>query len=208
MRETLAELTAADREVKAALRKQRDKLEAQEERLIELAAEGTLLTSKIRKRLEDVALQRAAVDERLAATIARLEYGAEKVLGYIDLLEDPGKLYRDAPDATRRELLAAFFEKLLIEEADGTHVTSKRSTVSAALHDLGADAHLVSAQHVATNKKIPRTSAEDPSGTDLMSPYSSHGVNKAALVGPVGLEPTTHGLKVRCSNQLSYRPVE
>ena len=24
-----------------------------------------------------------------------------------------------------------------------------------------------------------------------------------ALVGPVGIEPTTHGLKVRCSNQLS-----
>jgi hypothetical protein len=24
-----------------------------------------------------------------------------------------------------------------------------------------------------------------------------------ALVGPVGIEPTTHGLKVRCSNLLS-----
>ena len=24
-----------------------------------------------------------------------------------------------------------------------------------------------------------------------------------SLVGPVGIEPTTHGLKVRCSNQLS-----
>ena len=23
-------------------------------------------------------------------------------------------------------------------------------------------------------------------------------------VGPVGIEPTTHGLKVRCSNKLSY----
>jgi len=23
------------------------------------------------------------------------------------------------------------------------------------------------------------------------------------LVGPVGIEPTTHGLKVRCSNRLS-----
>ena len=27
------------------------------------------------------------------------------------------------------------------------------------------------------------------------------------MVGPVGLEPTTFGLKVRCSAELSYRPV-
>ena len=26
------------------------------------------------------------------------------------------------------------------------------------------------------------------------------------LVGPVGIEPTTNGLKVRCSTGLSYRP--
>ena len=28
-------------------------------------------------------------------------------------------------------------------------------------------------------------------------------VAQKELVGPVGIEPTTHGLKVRCSNQLS-----
>lgn len=28
------------------------------------------------------------------------------------------------------------------------------------------------------------------------------------MVGRVGLEPTTYGLKVRCYYQLSYRPIE
>ena len=28
------------------------------------------------------------------------------------------------------------------------------------------------------------------------------------LVGRLGIEPRTSGLKIRCSNQLSYRPVE
>ena len=33
------------------------------------------------------------------------------------------------------------------------------------------------------------------------------GFRKAVLVGPVGLEPTRFGLKVRCSANWSYRPV-
>ena len=28
-----------------------------------------------------------------------------------------------------------------------------------------------------------------------------------SLIGPVGLEPTTYGLEIRCSVQLSYEPV-
>ena len=27
-----------------------------------------------------------------------------------------------------------------------------------------------------------------------------------SLIGPVGLEPTTYGLEIRCSVQLSYEP--
>ena len=35
----------------------------------------------------------------------------------------------------------------------------------------------------------------------------SGGVGMTPKIGPVGLEPTTYGLEIRCSVQLSYEPV-
>ena len=34
----------------------------------------------------------------------------------------------------------------------------------------------------------------------------SGGVGMTPKIGPVGLEPTTYGLEIRCSVQLSYEP--
>jgi hypothetical protein len=69
---SVANILAQDRDTKAQLKKELNKLEAQEERLIELAATGALLMSKIRTRIEKTALQRAAVEERLEVTVDRL----------------------------------------------------------------------------------------------------------------------------------------
>lgn len=121
----------------------------------------------------------------------RLEYGAEKVLGSTDLLEDPGALYFYAPDATHRELLAAFFTKLLFELVDGVKIAGERTAVSVALHDLNDAVRLASAEHVAKNKKIPRTNAGDLSMTDPKTPYCPLGLKEATLVARAGLETAT-----------------
>ena len=83
----LYEFRAADREVKKTLRAELVKLEAQEDRLIELAADGALATGKLRERLEQVAMKKGVLKEKLAHTEERLHYGAELVLAYIDMLE-------------------------------------------------------------------------------------------------------------------------
>jgi hypothetical protein len=40
-----------------------------------------------------------------------------------------------------------------------------------------------------------------------LSPDFPTGVCKVEMEGPVGFEPTTRGLKGRCSNLLSYGPI-
>lgn len=112
--ETIDDLLEADRQAKAQLRKQLSKLEAQEERLIELAADGTMGVPKLRTRLEKTVLEKAAAAERLELTTERLRYGAEKASAYIELLREPGTLYRNAPDPARRDLLGALFACLLV----------------------------------------------------------------------------------------------
>ncbi len=111
---SVANILAQDRDTKAQLKKQLDKLEAQEERLIELAATGALPMSKIRTRIEKTSMQRAAVEEKLEFTVDRLQYTADSVLGFMKLLVDPGTLYSRASDAVRRDLLSAYFNRLIV----------------------------------------------------------------------------------------------
>ncbi len=70
--------------------------------------------SKIRTRIEKTSMQRAAVEEKLEFTVDRLQYTADSVLGFMKLLVDPGTLYSRASDAVRRDLLSAYFNRLIV----------------------------------------------------------------------------------------------
>lgn len=98
---TVDEFHASDREVKKSLRAELVKLEAQEDRLIELAADGSLATSKLRERHEQVSMKKGVLQEKLAHTEERLHYGAELVLAYVDMLANPIELYNRVPDHPR-----------------------------------------------------------------------------------------------------------
>jgi hypothetical protein len=57
IKEAVHDLLAADRDVKAQLRNQLAKLEAQEERLIDLAASGAVAVPKLRAKIEQTTFQ-------------------------------------------------------------------------------------------------------------------------------------------------------
>jgi hypothetical protein len=86
---TSANIHAQDREVKAALRAELHKLELQEERLIELAADGSVATPKLKQKLAEVAIKKGAIAEKVAHTVAALEVGARHAQSQIRLLERP-----------------------------------------------------------------------------------------------------------------------
>lgn len=190
--EAVDSILASDTESKAALQKEYDDLEAQEERLIELAAGGGIPTPKLRERLEQTTLRKGAVAEQLAHTTDRLKYGADTALAYLELLRDPAKLYRDAPDEVRRDLLNVFFERLRVyRESDGMRIEIERSEAGQVLHDVAVQVRSRVEAERRDNAKAPRDSARSFVRDDARSVHSSLGVNKELVAGVPGLEPRT-----------------
>ena len=196
IRDAIDGLLAADREAKAQLRRQLLKLEAQEERLIELAANSSMPIKKVQAKLEQTTLQKEAVTEKLNFTEERLNYGAEMALSFIELLRRPGEIYRAAEHPVRRDILGALFRKLLIYvEESRINVTVARTSANSAIHALGGylvadDAtQALTAGHKTKNPRHPAGESRSNENVELSS--FDHGLSKTHVAGVPGLEPRT-----------------
>lgn len=92
------------------------KLEAREQRLIDLAADGLLSRSKILERANAIQFERVRLEASLADTSAELEVGAQRLRYCLELATEPIRLYAQAPDDTRQQLNATFFERFYLDE--------------------------------------------------------------------------------------------
>ncbi len=108
----LADLQATERQTRDALTRQLAKLAQQEARLVDALADGDLPVPQIREKLQSLMLQKGAVEERLALTNEHLCVGADRARAAVDLLREPGRLYRALPEPSRRELIQALFRRL------------------------------------------------------------------------------------------------
>jgi hypothetical protein len=108
------------------------------------------------------------------------------VRGYLDLLDRSADIYSGAPDDVRRELLQAFFAKLLVESSiDGIELGKSRTTPNETIHALEDEIQKDNAHaSVARQTKIPRTNAGDLSLVSNAVQISL-GLNKTTLVGPM-----------------------
>lgn len=96
----------------ARLRKELKKLDVQEERLVDLAAEGALATEKLRARLRDLQIKKHEVRTSLETTTESLEQRTQMVLSYLDMMARPNALFTSVPGSVRRKLLAAFWQRI------------------------------------------------------------------------------------------------
>ncbi|GAB3608376.1 hypothetical protein GCM10027414_05010 [Humibacter ginsengiterrae] len=207
VKKTIDNLLAEDRDAKAQLQKELKKLESQEDRLIELAATGTLSISKIRQRIERTTLQKESIKEKLDVTADRLQYGSDTAIAYLDLLRNPGNLYRHASDTIRRDLLTAYFDRLTVRIDDhGLHVAGERARINAAVRSIqGADG-LSKAEHIPNKTRTPRSRAGSSESSSHGPSSFVHGSSNVHVAGVPGLEPrTTEGSG---SNPPGPRPVE
>jgi site-specific DNA recombinase len=192
IREAVHDLLAADRDAKAQLRQQLAKLETQEERLIDLAATGAVSVPKLRAKIEQTTLQKEAVKEKLELTGDRLKYGAEKAMAYLELLREPGELYQGASDAVRRDLLAAFFNRLIVYvEDDRIRVESDRNRVNTAIRDLHAATGSTEARRSSMKTENPRDQAGSSVVEKSRTSSFDRGLSKNHLAGVPGFEPRT-----------------
>ncbi len=176
-----------------SIEKQLAALKAKEANLIDLAAEGVLERSQIRDRMNELQLERGRFEQRLE------EDGGELrgVLGFLDsavaLLGEMCSLYRTV-DANRRLLNQALFEMILIEDETDAELRFKEPFAA-----------IVGAVRNERLQAGTKTESVAPAGDALEQVQQVRALlsvevsSRDHLVGPVGLEPTTRGLKVRCS---------
>ncbi len=119
MEELLADTTAAARLHRKQLTTQLKSLDVKEENLLDLAADGTMATAKVQRRLREIAEQRGRITAQLDEVLDDLGQGAQYIDLCLQLLADPYKLYAAASDETRR-LNQAIFKHLYIHDEEIT----------------------------------------------------------------------------------------
>ena len=80
---------AVEREARQRLRKELARLDAREERLLDLASDAELGTKQLRKRLREVQVRRASVAQRLEVSDEQLRRETEGVVAYLDQISQP-----------------------------------------------------------------------------------------------------------------------
>ncbi|MEO7262869.1 MAG: hypothetical protein ABI047_16685 [Jatrophihabitantaceae bacterium] len=128
--EAMAEHQQLTQELHTTLTEQLTKLEAREERLIDLAADGQLSRAKIQQRSNAIQLERARIQAQLTDTGSQLELGAQRLTECLDWARDAAQLYRTAPDDTRRLINQSFYQRFYLDD-DGNHATIGRDVLSA-----------------------------------------------------------------------------
>ena len=151
--------------------KQLAALDVKETNLIDLAADGTLPTAKIRTKLHQITMERERLTARLNTTDQDLATTAELIETCLKLLDDPQALYRRCDEHQRRRLNQALFEALYIEEeASGAYrITHSFKEPFDTLHEVHAST--LQAQGVAPSP-APAASLEAP-GSPLRAQEST-----------------------------------
>ena len=173
---------SAEREAHARIKRELASLDVKEEHLLDLIADGSLSTEKVRERLSKLQVQRVALTQRLDATDDSIRQERDTLLSYLALLEQPGVFYAVASDAVKRKLLRAYFAQIWIDD-DGHQVTpaTQRQPLVAQIE---ASARRGSLNERATKHPLGGSESLEHG---LYSPAAC--LSNDTLVRPRGLEP-------------------
>jgi site-specific DNA recombinase len=194
--ETIADEQQSTRLLRTNLGAELQRLNAAEERLIDLAAEGTLPAGKVRSRLTKLQQDRERVSGQLETVEHDLAEGASALMTALRLLDKPQQLFQEAGDTTRRLLTQTFFERIYIDDDDVTEVRYQRP-----FGDLHAAGRIWLAS-AGEGRRTGRRQAKSPDTrgaealqggwADLLASVSlDTGSSKTVLVDLRGLEPPT-----------------
>ena len=134
MADTLSDQDEAQRLLKKQLDAQLQTLETQEENLLDLAADGTVSSGKIKMRLRKIDDERKRLTAQRDDVALDLTAGARYLDAQLKLLENPYDLYVDTTDEIRRRLNQALFGAIYIIDDDvaGSSLTPPNDELLAA----------------------------------------------------------------------------
>ncbi|MGC4105388.1 MAG: hypothetical protein QM753_03390 [Thermomicrobiales bacterium] len=170
-----------EREAHARVKKELAALDGKEERLLDLAADGTLTTGKVQDRLRNLQVQRATLTQRLSTTAEVIQQESDTLLRYLDLLERTGAFYAAASDTVKRRLLRAYFAQIWIDD-DG-HLLTPDTQQQALVAQITAAAHRSAAHENGTEQVLG--AADSLPNTVL---YQRVGSSKVNVVPGKGLQ--------------------
>jgi site-specific DNA recombinase len=215
IRMTLDETTQSTRLLHEQLGNDLARIDRQEEHLLDLAADETLATDKVRTRMTRLQAERREIQKRLKDSNELLSEGATVLAVQLDLLSRPDELYRQTTDHGRRLLNQAIFEELQIEVIDD-EVQVAGQIYTEPVRDLIMAAHAVgyaTSDQTSTNEDRPTANGE-PVFTwvtlaGLLGPvYEDGGSSRTAMVELRGFEPLTPSMRTRCATGLRHSPME
>ena len=178
-------LMSAEADELAQLTANRDRLEHEQDRLMQAHYADAIPLAVLKREQDRIAGELDQVNRRLDAHHGEYTDARAHLDDALNLLENCADIYARCDDANRRLCNQAFFTKVYIEEDDELRVENNRPFEMLLDPEVNADALTW-----AENADKARTPALDSSG---------QGSSLVRWVPPAGLEPATHGLKVHCS---------
>nr|WP_024803474.1 recombinase zinc beta ribbon domain-containing protein [Nocardia sp. BMG51109] len=132
----VADEQASTYERHASLNRQLKELDQQENRLIDLLADGTMPQAKVRHKLAEIKNKRRRLEAGLADTTEQLAIGTSVLRHALDLIENPYALYRDAGPDVRRRLNETFYKRFYIDDLAGAtaKIADEKTAIFADLH--------------------------------------------------------------------------
>ncbi len=195
----LRESESSQRLLRDQLSTQLEQINAREENLLDLAADGTLPRDRIKGRLLTLAAEREEVQERLTETNTDLAASAKAIDEFLQVLDDPYELYSRLNDASRRALNQALFKRIYVvnDEVTDDEMTSPIAEMIEADRLYSANANGTTGKGGPVEDKVTAwLKAIDPD--DVSS--------KDYMVDPRGFEPLTSSMRTRRATNCAKGP--
>lgn len=190
------------RELHASVKRQLARLDAQEEGLLDLLADRELATDRVRVRLRKLQAERQSAEDQLTDSDDQLAQGADILRRYLNLLDEPARLYLQSPDNVRRLLNDAFFERLYLDDLGVGHDERTRP-----LLDIQRVAEATPEE---PNQNRPDAEVGSFAGT-VIGPLGGsidavNGSNRTVVVELRGIEPRTSSMRTKRATNCATAP--
>jgi site-specific DNA recombinase len=141
VREAVADEQQATRLRRTQLTKELARLDRAEENLLDLVADGEVVSDLARERLRKLREERQGLTADLERIDSQLSEGADAIELALCLLADPERLYRRMDDQQRRQMNQAFFHRLYVdtEGVTGARLAAPVATLVEAQAAVGSD---------------------------------------------------------------------
>lgn len=207
LREEIALASTEQRQRVTQLKATADDLKNQQRKLLQLHYQDAIPADLLKEEQDRLGAELARIKRELERATANHDSVLTNLSDALTLAEDCDQLYKSAPEHIKRQLNQVFYDVVRINpdvhgqlHAQGELAEPFNQILNPALR-----LHAASQRTIPTDAKrlTPKGEplAHEPENQEqtLTGIFHASGFTPGSMVGPEGLEPSTRGLKVRCS---------